>query len=810
MNTQGHRTVVALVLQGAALVTLGLALLGHSWLDARSKTRLLVLVDRSLSVPRAIADPAVAEVERAAEAAGAGVVQRLEFAGRSSPPPSAPTDAGANLEPSTTNIEAALQAALAVHARDAFDGVVVVSDGLETVGDAARALAALRDAGLPLQWRTVGRPPPPTRITEVLTPARALAGQRIQITVQLTGSLDRPLRVVASARTAEGQTRTASHEVPGDGRATLELDAVGAGAVVVDVALQDATTGSTLDAWPGAGAVDVGTRAAILYGQGSGGSLARSLVAGGWSLNVVPSSRLDAHADGLDGYRAVVLDDVAIADAGPRFWGALVDAVQQRGLGLLVLGGERSFARGGYRGSMLESVLPVTSEPTALDEPVSVVFAVDKSGSMGQGSGGVDRFQLAQRAVLETARGLTERDALGLVVFDAAPRVLMPLGPARAGTLALARDWQASPHGGTRLAPALEAAIDELERAGTGRRLLILVTDGFVDDVPLAGIRARLQRSHVETIALAVGPQADVGALARLVGTGSGRVLRVDQAAELPRVMRSELERQRARVERGPMAVVQRSALPFPPGMLSGWPAIAAHAVTRAQPLASVPVLSERGEPLIAFQQAGRGRVAAVTSGLGEWTPQWLQWQAWPGLAGGLANWISGSPAGAARALAVTDLPAGLQLDAEEPDGPGSSDPDALSVAVDTPVGRGQPLVMQRVAPGRLRATLPDAGPGLYTFIVSTPRGTQRHLHLRQERTETQAWGTNPALAHWIAAGLASPWRADFLAPNRGRERVSRPVDRSLIGLALVLCLCGVVVDRTRLGAPGAWRRGAD
>ncbi len=158
----------------------------------------------------------------------------------------------------------------------------------------------------------------------------------------------------------------------------------------------------------------------------------------------------------------------------------------------------------------------------------------------------------------------------------------------------------------------------------------------------------------------------------------------------------------------------------------------------------------------------------------------------------------------------MTDLPAGLQLDAEEPDGPGGSDPDALSVAVDTPAGRGHPLVMQRVAPGRLRATLPDAGPGLYTFIVSTPRGTQRHLHLRQERTETQAWGTNPALAHWIAAGLASPWRADFLAPNRGRERVSRPVDRSLIGLALVLCLCGVVVDRTRLGAPGAWRRGAD
>src|SRR4029079_1907962 len=126
-------------------------------------------------------------------------------------------------------------------------------------------------------------------------------------------------------------------------------------------------------------------------------------------------------------------------------------------------GGERSFARGGYRASTLESLLPVSSEPAALDEPASVVFAVDKSGSMGEGSGGVDRFQLAQRAVLETARGLGPRDSLGLLVFDVAPRVLIPLGPAAAGTATLERDWNATTNGGTRLAPALEAAIAELE-----------------------------------------------------------------------------------------------------------------------------------------------------------------------------------------------------------------------------------------------------------------------------------------------------------------------------------------------------------
>jgi DNA-3-methyladenine glycosylase I len=247
-------------------------------------------------------------------------------------------------------------------------------------------------------------------------------------------------------------------------------------------------------------------RAAILYAQGSSGVLARSLRKGGWMLDVVPASRLDAHADALDGYQSVVLDDVAVTDASPRFWKALAAAVQNRGLGLMVLGGERAFARGGYRDSALESVLPVLSEPSALDQPASILFVVDKSGSMGQGSAGVNRFQLAQRAVLETARGLTERDSLGLIVFDVAPRVLIPLGPAAAGAATLEQDWNATPNGGTRLAPALEAAIAELERSRGTRRMLVLVTDGFIDDASLAELRARLERARIETIALAVGP----------------------------------------------------------------------------------------------------------------------------------------------------------------------------------------------------------------------------------------------------------------------------------------------------------------
>jgi hypothetical protein len=326
----------------------------------------------------------------------------------------------------------------------------------------------------------------------------------------------------------------------GEGQATLELPVSGNGAVVVDVALDDPLSGQRLDARSNAVAIDVIARAAILYVQGSAGPLAPSLLPGGWTLNVVPATRADAYADRVDGYQAVVLDDVAISDAVTRFWSSLVAAVQERGLGLMVLGGERSFTRGGYRESALESVLPVLSEPAALDQSASVVFVVDKSGSTGQGIG-VDRFRLAQRAVRETARTLTERDSLGLVVFDVEPRVLIPLGPARIATASVERDWQASPGGGTRLVPALEVAIGELERSDAARRMLVVVTDGFIDNASLAEVRARLDRSRIETIVLALGPDADVTALARLVGQDARSVVRVNEAAELPLAMRSTI-----------------------------------------------------------------------------------------------------------------------------------------------------------------------------------------------------------------------------------------------------------------------------
>ena len=583
--------------------------------------------------------------------------------------------------------------------------------------------------------------------------------------------------------------------------ATLELEPGPGGPLLVSLSLEDAQTGQVLDLRRDAAAIDVVEAARLLYLQGSPGPLARSLLAGGWALETAPARRADAFRERLGGYEVVVLDDVAYEDASGGFWRSLADEVTRHGLGLLVLGGERSFARGGYRESVLESVLPVLSEPAALDQPASIVFAVDKSGSMGEGSGGVNRLNLAQRAVLETARTLAARDSAGVVVFDVEPRVLLPLAPAAEVLPALSATWPVQARGGTRLAPAIELAAEQLETAAAGRRILVVVTDGFVDDAPLDALRRRLADGRIEVVALAIGPDADATALARLTTPDAGVVLRVGEAAELPRAMSAGLERRRARIERGQIAVEPREALPFLTGRDVHWPAVEAYAVTRLRPDASAWVQSGKGDPVIGAWQAGAGRVVAVTSGLGVWTPQWLAWSAWPDLAGGLASWVSGSPGTGELSLAVSDAHDGLVVEADlQRTGDWAAGAQATLTVV-TPSGRSRSMEMRPLAPGRLQATVPETAPGAYTLVLSGPGGVERALHLRSSRAEQEGWGEAPEVGSWLRDGLVQRWDpATTGSAGSQAAAVTTSPDRWLVGLALLLFCAGVVVDRLPRG----------
>ena len=792
MTPRAIRTGVAMLLQLGAAVLLALVVLGRPWPADRGDALVFLLADRSASVATRQDRRAVQEVANGVADAGGAAVRTIDFAGR--------PEATGVADIQSTDIEAAIELALNRSSTASRAAIVVVSDGNATGGDTRRALQSAADAGVPLLWKTVEPDAQSPHIAGVLAAGDAGPGQEIPVSLRLSGTVTRPMLIELASRDGRVDPVTARIAPGASGSVSLRVRAVSPGTLVLDATLRDEGSSRIADAWRDAVAIDVAAPAEILFVAAGPSVLARSLRDGGWTLESITPSGLDAKAGSLDRYAAIVLDDVPASAARPASWAALGRAVRDGGTGLLVLGGGHSFAGGSYRDSKLESLLPVLSQPAGLGDAAAIVFVVDKSGSMGATSAGVDRFRLAQRAVIEAAAMLTDRDSAALVAFDAVPRALLPLQGAQAFREAVARPWPAQPKGGTRIAPAVEAALAQLESTSTRRRIIVLVTDGFVDQEQDSVLAARLARAQVELVALGVGPDADMTALARLVPPERGTILRVAEAAELPSMMRQGLEHRRAPIERGRIAVRAKAPLPFQSSVKTAWPTVAAYDVTTPGPGALVHVESGRGDPLIASARVGLGQVVAVTSGLGAWTPDWLRWQEWPELAGGLVEWVSSSGFSSGLSVAVTDQPRRLRIDVDVASDGQWSNAASGRVRVQHPSGRITDTPLDTSAAGRLSGEIDEPEDGLYRFSVITPDGVRRLVHLRKPRREFGDGRPSPDIAAWAQAGLVREWSPEaFQAAVNGLSPNGRSPDRAML-FALGLFLLGVLIDRGKIG----------
>ncbi len=788
MTSRDRRAALALLLKIAALVLLALVLLGRPWPAERGAATVYVLVDKSASVAADTAAEALRLLTNDIAEAREGVAVRVVgFAGDASP-----------RSAQYTNIEAAVMRTVRDRTADCSAAIVVLSDGYATDGDTRRALRSASEAGMPVLWRSVLPDARAPHIVEVLAPTLGRPGQDIPVLVRLAGKADRPVIIALSARGGLAEPATL-RVAPGQlDFASLHVRASGPGTLLLEAELRDAGSAAPLDAWQGAAAIEIEAPAGVLYVGDGARPLATSLRSGGWRIEQIVPSALDRAASGFARHAAVVLDDVPASVARPTTWAALGAAVRDQGTGLLVLGGPRSFAAGMYRDSPLEPVLPVASRPSGLGDSVAIAFVVDKSGSMGATSAGVDRFRLAQRAVIETAGTLGERDSAALIVFDAESRELLPLQSAAGFRATVARPWPAQPRGGTRLSPALEAALRQLEPAEARRRILVLVTDGFVDAAPDDSLASRLAAARIELIALAVGPDADTAALQRLFPVDRGTILRVGEAAELPAVMRQGLEARRAPIERGRIEVLERLPLPFLTVVKNDWPVVAAYDVTTAAPDAVVHLESGRGDPLVAQRRVGLGRVVAVMSGLGAWTPEWLRWRRWPELAGGLVEWISSQDGDAGLAVRVEDLPDALRVDVDLANGARWSEVATGQLRVDLPSGRTIDVPLVGSAPGRLSAVIAEPENGLYSLTAQAAGAALRVVHLRNPRREFAGAVPNPDIADWLAQGLLREWSPAALRDIVGNMRpAERRPERALL-MALGLFMLGLLVERTR------------
>lgn len=237
-------------------------------------------------------------------------------------------------------------------------------------------------------------------------------------------------------------------------------------------------------------------------------------------------------------HTAVILNDMPYNQIGPEATNRLVDFVTDGG-GLMVIGGQASYDRGGYKGSYFESLLPAKTGlgKSRPDRKMNIVFAIDISGSTGSGFAGVgteSKVSVQKALAIRLIQDLQDGDNVGIVAFNAQGFVISPLsklGPKRQPLMA--RIASLVDDGGTYVDSGISKA-EQLLLGAKGSKNIIIFSDGVTFAPGEAMLRAQgAKRGGITTYTVSVGEQSDADFMTELARAGGGIHFKPDRSQHL-------------------------------------------------------------------------------------------------------------------------------------------------------------------------------------------------------------------------------------------------------------------------------------
>jgi von Willebrand factor type A domain len=651
-----------LVLRAMLLLLVLLALSGPGLrLPGRAAT-IVVVADRSLSMPRDsdvlhkeaidVLQAAMAPDERLAVVAF-GATAAVERAPQAGPFAGFVYDVGRD----ASHLAEAVDTALALIPKDTPGKILVLSDGRWTGRDPAGAVFRAVERGIGIDYRPLQRTSAnDLAIARIDAPATVGPGESFLITawVHAPGPQDITYALRrGNQRLAQG-TRSV---VSGLNRLTFRDRASESGTQAYTLTV----TGKGDDPVPENNTARLlvgvqGPRPILLVSpSGDSSGLARLLRAGGLKVHAVRPEHGAWSLEELSRHVAVLLENVPAEKIGQEGMETLATWVRVTGAGLMMTGGRSAYGPGGYFRSPLEPVLPVSMELRQEHRKLAmaIVVALDRSGSMAMPvGGGKVKMDLANLGTVQVLDLLGPADEFGVLAVDTAAHVIQELGPVRERERVRGDILRIqSMGGGIYVYEALDAATRMLARATVGTRHIILFADAADAEEPrnYQDLLEQCNRDNITVSVIGLGKETDKdGALLQdIARRGKGRCFFSDNPDELPRlfaqdtfiVARSSFldELTPVRVTAGLTALAGKS-FPRPPP-------IGGYNLCYLRPGANLAAVSvdEYEAPVVAAWQAGLGRVLCYTGEAdGKYTGPFAQWDEAGAFFTTLARWTAG------------------------------------------------------------------------------------------------------------------------------------------------------------------------
>ena len=726
-----------------------------------------------------------------------------------------------------TDIGAAVRLGLAVMPAGAARRLVILSDGVETMGDASQAAQLAAAAGVTLDVVPLGAAVEETEalLTDVTAPSHVMPGDQFELIVSAASSqaTTATLRVLADGRVLyENQVALAR----GESRFAIPLTAGEQGFARYRVQLIPAEDhyyqNNALAAFTqvmGPPRVLLVTAPAETDDEGQplpdeSAQLSRALLAAGMQVDRIDATQLTMDPAELSEYASIVLVNVNAKYLNPRKMTALQQSVRDLGGGLVVIGGPNSYAPGGYYQTPLEEALPVEMQIRDQERRVNLTmyFVVDKSGSMLDTSvGGIPKVELAKEAVIRSLGLLGPLDRAGVVTFDDSAAWVVPpqevadpdsmgsqVGSIRAG-------------GGTDIYAGLEAVAAMLPDDPATLKHIVLLTDGGAAEAGNPEITEQMRDEYGATLSVVAIGQGFAAWVEGLAEIGGGRFHFAYDPDTIPEIFTQETSlATRAYIMEEEFWPTLARSHPIVAGITSA-PPLYGYVATSPKPAAQTILLTAQEDPLLAAWQYGLGKSVAWTSdATGRWATEWVTWEGYARFWEQAVRWTITQDRGATVETAIQTDPAGsgvalVTVDALAPNGSFMNGLD-LDGRVLAPDGTTLVLPLHAIAPGRYQGEFQPTQEGAYLVRVD---GASEEGAVAQ----TAGWvlGYSPeylitspdhdalnTLAQTTGGQvLMEPWES--LAHNLPAESIRRPIWHWLAILALVLLPLDVAVRRLAL-----------
>ncbi len=427
-------------------------------------------------------------------------------------------------------------------------------------------------------------------------------------------------------------------------------------------------------------------------------------------VEVRPEGGLPRDLGDLLNYDVLVLSDVPAQSFAPGAMDAVETYVRDMGGGLVMLGGEASFGLGGYYRTPIEDALPVRMPiKKNVEKPnLSLALVIDKSGSMS-GS----KVELAKEAAISSAEVLKKNDRFGVVAFDSRPEWVCPMTDSSEVAMIRSTIARLIAGGGTNIYPALYEAYQALLSEDAKLKHIILLSDGQTEGSGYDALVGHIASDGITLSAVGIGDGADAQLLQNMASWGGGEYYFTNDFASVPQIFTRETMRaSKSMLIEEPFV----PAVSAPSEILRGidatsMPFLLGYVATQAKELATVALVSDYGDPVLASWGYGLGRSVAFTSDAkARWAADWIGWESFAKFWGQLVRSVMST--GTHKDLRsrtrvdIADGRARVTLDVRDRIGDFRDDIDS-ELAILAQDGNQSPLEVEHLAPGLYRAEFP-------------------------------------------------------------------------------------------------------